>query len=122
MLLGRLQRCTCERSRHRHRRGGYDKGRADCSSTYVDGLDPAQGMACLHEPGSGTAWIQRTGDVHLIGGPAIADDLATHVQMWVNLARPVIAVYCTVFERTDTDEPVYHPVEWCLHDDYPKQT
>ncbi|WP_199739505.1 hypothetical protein [Streptomyces klenkii] len=39
---------------------------------YIDGLDAAQGMACLHEPDHGTAWIRRTGYLHHVGDQGVA--------------------------------------------------
>ncbi|WP_405804495.1 protein-L-isoaspartate O-methyltransferase family protein [Streptomyces sp. NBC_01187] len=93
---------------------GAETGRT--TRAYVEGLDPAQGMVCFHQPGHGTAWIQRTGHVHHIGNPSVADDLAFSAHKWINLDRPTIADYRAEFERTDTDEPVYQPAEWRLHD------
>ncbi|MFE0059949.1 protein-L-isoaspartate O-methyltransferase [Streptomyces sp. NPDC059003] len=93
---------------------GAQTGRT--TRAYIDGIDPAQGMACLHDPGRGTAWIQRTGHLHHVGDTAIADDLTALVQQWTDLGQPPIADYRTVFERTEADEPVYHPVQWHLRD------
>lgn len=79
---------------------------------YVDGLDPALGMACLHHPDRGTAWIQHTGDSHCVGDPAVADELALHVQAWADLGQPAIADHHAVLEPSDADEPVFRPVDW----------
>ncbi|WP_232269572.1 hypothetical protein [Streptomyces gobiensis] len=85
---------------------------------YIDGLNPALGMACLHDAKHGTAWIQRTGDAHYIGTPALADELATHVQTWANLDQPAISDHYAVFERIDADDPVFHPAGWRLWEDH----
>ncbi|MDX2819939.1 methyltransferase domain-containing protein [Streptomyces ipomoeae] len=79
---------------------------------YVDGLDPALGMACLHDPDRGTAWIQHTGDSHFVGDPAVADELAARVQEWTDLDQPAIPDHHAVLEATDAEEPVFRPIEW----------
>ncbi|MFC5724124.1 protein-L-isoaspartate O-methyltransferase [Streptomyces gamaensis] len=84
----------------------------------IQGLDPAQGMACLHTPRRGAAWIQRTGHLHHTGDQAIADDLQTLVDNWVELGRPGITDHYTVLERAREDVPLHYPAGWRLHEDY----
>ncbi|MFI6730389.1 methyltransferase domain-containing protein [Streptomyces sp. R-74717] len=84
---------------------------------YIDGLEAALGMACLHEPGRGTAWIQRTGHLHHTGDEAVADDLTALVEKWVERGQPGIADHYAILERASDDETVYYPVEWRLRED-----
>ncbi|MEU5437234.1 methyltransferase domain-containing protein [Streptomyces sp. NPDC020719] len=85
---------------------------------YIDGLDPVLGMACLHEPDRGTAWIQRTGHLHHVGDQAVADDLTALVKEWVELGQPGIADHTAILERASDNETVFCPVEWHLHMDH----
>ncbi|ASU84070.1 hypothetical protein CDO52_15890 [Nocardiopsis gilva YIM 90087] len=79
---------------------------------YVDGLDPSLGMACLHDPQRGSAWIQLTGDSHFVGDPGLGDELAVHVQDWADRDRPPIPDHCAVFARPSEEGPVLHPGGW----------
>lgn len=84
---------------------------------YIDGLDPAQGMACLHQPGRGTAWIQQTGHLHHVGDQAVADALIALVDHWVEVGWPSIADHYAILERASDDELALYPVEWHLRKD-----
>ncbi|GHF62420.1 hypothetical protein GCM10010218_49860 [Streptomyces mashuensis] len=81
---------------------------------YIDGLDAALGMACLHEPGRGTAWIQRTGHLHHVGDQGLANDLKALVHGWVELGQPGITDHYAILERASDNETVFYPVDWHL--------
>ncbi|MGI5338886.1 protein-L-isoaspartate O-methyltransferase family protein [Streptomyces sp. CA-181903] len=91
---------------------GTQTGRT--TRAHIERLHPALGMACLHEPGRGTAWIQRNGHLHHTGDSAIADDLEALVHQWVDLGRPGISDHYTVLERPGTDALAFYPGAWHL--------
>ncbi|MGW4802355.1 hypothetical protein ACWEPC_59085, partial [Nonomuraea sp. NPDC004297] len=80
---------------------------------YTPGLDAALGLVCLHEPGHGTAWVQRDGAVRFTGHPDLAHQLAAHAHGWDAAGRPGISDWSAAFTRSDSEATwVWRPTAW----------
>ncbi|MGP4104391.1 methyltransferase domain-containing protein [Nonomuraea sp. KM90] len=89
-------------------------GAADTRITraYTPGLDATLGMVCLHEPGRGTAWMQRDGAIRFTGSQDIAHQLTALIQPWDSADRPRITDWTVGFARSEAAEPLWHPTGW----------
>jgi hypothetical protein len=88
-------------------------GVADQRTTraHTPGLDTALGMVCLHEPGQGTAWVQRDGAIRFTGNQDLAHVLVSLVQQW-DTDRPRITDWRCTFIRSTANDPLWHPATW----------
>ncbi|WP_431921232.1 hypothetical protein [Nonomuraea jabiensis] len=79
---------------------------------YTPGLDAALGMVCLHEPGRGTAWVQRDGAIRFTGHQDLAHVLAALIEQWDGAGQPRIIDWTIAFTRSDATAPLWHPTAW----------
>uniref|UniRef100_UPI003F49B385 protein-L-isoaspartate O-methyltransferase family protein n=1 Tax=Nonomuraea sp. CA-252377 TaxID=3240003 RepID=UPI003F49B385 len=89
-------------------------GAADTRITraHAPGLDAALGMVCLHEPGRGTAWVQRDGAVRFTGSQDLAHQLSVLIQQWDSADRPHIGDWTVGFALSQAAAPLWHPADW----------
>ncbi|AQZ62748.1 Protein-L-isoaspartate O-methyltransferase [[Actinomadura] parvosata subsp. kistnae] len=79
---------------------------------YTPGLDAALGMVCLHEPGRGTAWVQRDGAIRFTGHQDLAHQLTALTQQWDSADRPRISDWTAGFVLSEAADPLWHPAAW----------
>lgn len=82
---------------------------------WTEGIDPANGLCALHDPGIGTAWIGRDGTARHTGDPALLDHLGELTTAWTDTGRPAINDWtCTLDETGPDDHPIHTPAGWHL--------
>ena len=82
---------------------------------WTNGIDPTQGLCALHDPDSGTAWIQRDGTAHHTGDTTLLDRLTHLITDWDQHDRPAISDWtCTLRQSGPDHEPIHIPADWHL--------
>jgi protein-L-isoaspartate(D-aspartate) O-methyltransferase len=78
-------------------------------------IDPLLGLCALHDPGTGTAWIQRDGTAYSAGARCVLDDLARHITGWDQHNRPPLDRWeCSLKAASPRHSPVHIPARWQL--------
>ncbi len=78
-------------------------------------IDPALGLCALHDPATGTAWIQRDGTAYAIGDRCVLDDLARYITGWDHHDRPALSRWeCSLDAAGPAAALIHVPARWQL--------